>query len=606
MSEWAKDDDELFRDTTFDDDTDEEDNYDENNNDDHSDDDNIIHKTDKHLKYKERRKYLITKTIVLGLIWMTGGCYSGLTVATVPDLKLRIGSDYEEFSRALAAAGLGVLISAPLGGVLADRKVSLGLFISAPLGGVLADRWCASRKASLGLFMSAPLGGVLADRWVRGRDAQIITFVALAAVFTVVRPWITNLWMFGVIMWLDGFVTGIYSPGKNNMLDKLWGSGIGLPRHLMSVCSVIGTVLAPLICRPFFLTHDVSDGSVNCNDSDDSICLNGTNKWLNDTRIAKSANVDAINATFRNITNDTENVVPNGNIAGYSNEISSPIEYPYMIIVSWTIIPLVLLGIFYYRDPTSGQKYYTQNGEINNGAFKKETPTWKSIFSPKTCGQGSSVFGMGIIFVLCLYYFSLAFKSKPFYEFIMAYAVDKIGMSKADAAVMMVVGRLISIVAGIIWGTMTRFIPIQVLLIIQVFTELAIVIYFNYVEIHTSAALYGFIVAIRVLSAANWASGITWGLRYLEFSSLVYTFIELSASSAGILSTWATGYVLEYGDNEAMLRLRLGGNVVLCVVVIIMQIVASSKGEKFKKAESYEMKEMGDHSDAKTPLLFCE
>ncbi|CAH1800394.1 unnamed protein product [Owenia fusiformis] len=579
MSEWTRDDAELLDmalddDGNIDDDDEQEDNGGDEevdnrahkDNDNHNDDDNNIQPKDKNLnnrQSKERRKYLITKTIVLGLIWMTGGSYSGLTVATIPDLKLRVGSDYEEFSRALAAAGLGI-------------------------------------------FVSAPLGGVLADRWVRGRDAQIITFVALAGVFTVVRPWITNLWMFGVFMWLDGFVLGIYSPGKNNMLDKLWGSGIGLPRHLMSVCYLIGTVLAPLICRPFFLMHDVSDGSVNCNDSDDSICLNTTNKWLNDTHFAKSANVDAINATFPNITNDTENVIPNGNIAGYSNEISSPIEYPYMIIVSWTIIPLVLLGIFYYRDPTSGQKYYTQNGEITNGAFKKETPTWKSIFSPKTCGQGSSVFGMGIIFVLCLYYFALAFKGRPFHEFIMAYAVDKIGMSKADAAVIMVVGRLISIVAGIIWGTLTRFIPIQVLLFIQIFTELAIVIYFNYVEIHTSAALYGFIAGMSVCSAPNWASGITWGLRYLEFSSLVYTFIELSASSAGILSTWATGYVLEYGGHEAMLRLQLGGNVVLCVVVIIMQIVASCKGEKFKKAESYEMKEMGDHSDAKTPLLFCE
>ncbi|CAH1800396.1 unnamed protein product [Owenia fusiformis] len=476
MSEWAKDDDELFQDTTLDDDSDEDDNYDDNNNDDHSDDDNIIHKTEKHLnnrENKERRRYVITKTIVLGLIWMTRGCYSGLTVATIPDLKLRVGSDYEEFSRALAAVGLGV-------------------------------------------FISAPLGGVLADRWVRGRDAQIITFLALTAIFTVVRPWITNLWMFGVVMWLDGFVNGIYAPGKNNMLDKLWGSRIGLPRHLMSVCHVIGTVLAPLICRPFFLIHDVNDGSVNCNGSNYSRCLNATNKWLNHTQNANEGNIETIKGNYQHIMNDTKNVVPNGNIAGDNIEISSPIEYPYIIIFSWTIVPIVLLAIFYYHDPTSGQKYYTQNGEIIKSAFKKETPTWKSIFSPKTCGQGSSVFGMGIIFVLCLYYFTLSFKGRPFHEFIMAYAVDKIGMAKADVAVMIVVGHFISITAGIIWGALTCFFPIQVLLFVQIFSELAIIIYFNYVEIHTTAGLYAFIAATGVFGAPNWATGITWGSRYLD------------------------------------------------------------------------------------------
>ncbi|CAH1801371.1 unnamed protein product, partial [Owenia fusiformis] len=276
------------------------------------------------------------------------------------------------------------------------------------------------------------------------------------------------------------------------------------------------------------------------------------------------------------------------NTLGSITRIRSPIEYPYIIIGIWTFVPIMLLASFYYHDRTSGQKYYTQNGTIRKATFKERTPTWRSIFSPKTCGQGSSLFGVGIIILLCLYYFTLSFKMKPFYEFIMVYATEKIGMSKAQAAVMMVVGRVVIIVSGTIWGTLTRFFPIQVLLFIKIFTELAIVIYFNYVDIYTSGQLYGFIVAISMFGATNWAAGITWGLRYLEFSSLVYTFIELSGACGGILSTWVTGYVLEYGGHEAMLRLQLGGNVLLCIVLMVMQVVGSCKGEKFKNTEAGE------------------
>ncbi|CAH1803260.1 unnamed protein product [Owenia fusiformis] len=475
---------------------------------------------------QKRRRYLLLKTLVLGLIWAANGAFSGITVATIPDLKYRVHVNYEELSRALAAFGLGVIVA-------------------------------------------APLGGVMSDRWIRGRDVQIVSFLGLTAITIGVRPWIESLWFLGVMVCLEGFFRGLFVPGMNNMLDRLWGKDIGLPRHLMSVCWVIGELVSPLICKPFFLDLPEDCDTMN-------------------------ASLDCIPVDQNNMTRRQE--------ASIDAEVMSEIEYPYLIITLWATVPIVLLSLFYYFDRTSGQKYYKQLKSSSTTSEKSSFPSWREIFSPKFCGQGSTSFGVVIIMLLFMYYFACEFMATPFYKFIMAYAVEKIGMSKSEAATLMILIRIIAIFLGIVWGALTRCIRIQFLLFIQIFGELAVVIYFNIVEIHTKTQLYAFIVAFSVMSVGNWATGITWGLRYIEFSSLIYTVIEVSAAIASLVSTWATGYVLEYGGHEAMLRLQLGSNIAFCFVVIVMQIVGSWKGEKFKDKN---VNDVGclNLCDRKSPLL---
>ncbi|CAH1791769.1 unnamed protein product [Owenia fusiformis] len=370
---------------------------------------------DSDTRWKYARKYVIGKTFALGFTWLLWGGFSSLVTTTLPDIRMRVDVDYEELSRAMAAGSIGALFG-------------------------------------------HPVGGVVADRWVRARDLHIIVFCSLQVFTVAIRPWVRHLWVLGVLTFSEGFFSGFFSNGMNNMFDRLWGERVAGPRHAMSTVWTVGELVAPLLCRPFYLKSEgdiiPTEGLANASSAitNSSVivqdCLLGTQD-NNVTIVNHNLSLPVINTmnatlTSMNLTNCSlyAGVNMTGNNTSNNTmdeEIWTAIEYPYLILTVFTIFPIIAVCGFYYKDRTSGEKYYAKSAHLDNhkrGHDEDKPVPLRQIFSFKRCGQGSNAFG-GILFLLiCLYYFTLCFTATPFGNFIMAYSVDTLGFTKSEASLL--------------------------------------------------------------------------------------------------------------------------------------------------------------------------
>jgi MFS family permease len=99
------------------------------------------------------------------------GLYNEVVGPTLPDLKERIGCNYEEIGRALSAR-------------------------------------------SAGLFLGSIVGGFVYDRWLWRRDLFIALALLLSAGTITLAPWCKTLWQLGIVFHLMGHSHGLLTTGQ--------------------------------------------------------------------------------------------------------------------------------------------------------------------------------------------------------------------------------------------------------------------------------------------------------------------------------------------------------------------------------------------------------
>ncbi len=99
------------------------------------------------------------------------GLFNEVVGPTLPDLKARIGVNYEEIARVLSAR-------------------------------------------SAGLFLGSVSGGMLYDRFTRKRDLILAASLLISGTMILVAPWCPELWLLGVMFHLMGHGHGLLTTGK--------------------------------------------------------------------------------------------------------------------------------------------------------------------------------------------------------------------------------------------------------------------------------------------------------------------------------------------------------------------------------------------------------
>ena len=99
------------------------------------------------------------------------GLYNEVVGPTMPDLKNRVGADYEEMGRILLARSAGLLIG-------------------------------------------SVLGGLVYDQFPWQRDIIIATALLVSALTTAVAPWCTAVWQLGIVFHLMGHSHAFLTTGN--------------------------------------------------------------------------------------------------------------------------------------------------------------------------------------------------------------------------------------------------------------------------------------------------------------------------------------------------------------------------------------------------------
>ncbi|XP_065916943.1 sodium-dependent glucose transporter 1A-like [Dysidea avara] len=146
---------------------------------------------------------------------------------------------------------------------------------------------------SIGYLTGSIVGGILYDKYRNKRYAMLAASVVIAALATVLLPFSPTLYTLIPAMFLQGIPLGYLDNGVNILLLRLWDEKSGPYMQALHFSYALGTVVAPLLARPFISHNAIPDipTSHYCNPSRDD----NTTKCDNITR-----------ALFPNCTDSSE------------------------------------------------------------------------------------------------------------------------------------------------------------------------------------------------------------------------------------------------------------------------------------------------------------
>ncbi|CAH1798354.1 unnamed protein product [Owenia fusiformis] len=156
----------------------------------------------------KRQYYRIAKTVVIVLTWIVNGMLQGIRWPTMPDLRSRLGVNYEELSRALIGREVG---------------------------------WA----------MGSLIAGITYDKFQSTWDLQLAVGFFIEALAVGIKPWCNGLVLLGLSYWVEGVSHGLYGLVGNAMMIALWGKHTPSPMHSMHFGWRVGTFVAPLLAYPF-------------------------------------------------------------------------------------------------------------------------------------------------------------------------------------------------------------------------------------------------------------------------------------------------------------------------------------------------------------------
>ncbi|CAH1777165.1 unnamed protein product [Owenia fusiformis] len=237
---------------------------------------------------KKLFRYNLIKTICLLLAWVANGMMWSVKVPTIPDLKERTGTDYNE---------IGIAVS----------------------------------LRAMGWIMASPIAGYIFDRFPRFRDMQLATGFILEAISVILKPWASNFQGLTFLYWMEGFAHGLYGLVGNAMIIDMWQEDTSPPLHAMHFGWGFGAFIAPMIARPFLGTRP-----------EDEEAYNSTNFY-------NSSQINASTATsWMNVLTDVQNVTVIPTDIRVNN---SHIEVPYIVIGCYGIFIGILFLAYQYLIP---------------------------------------------------------------------------------------------------------------------------------------------------------------------------------------------------------------------------------------------------------------
>ena len=315
------------------------------------------------------------------------------------------------------------------------------------------------------------------------------------------------------------------------MLFGLWGENVNGPLHALHLLWGVGATIGPFVVRPF-LGEDRNQTDIG---SENYTCID-----------------------------------------------TSEIQYPF-IIGSCIMYSLgaVALG-FYFMGPPAGMRLHA-----------RPIKSIKQVFDVSTIGGGDMRFGITMLVLFAFFYFGNAGREHVFSTWLFTYAVESdLGFDKQEAALLDAANKGSFMLGRLISTPLTHFLPIQPILFVEVYTVMVIVTGLATLGTKEKVYLWIFSCLMNAVSAPIWPGGLTWTDKYIPVTAIVLTVMTLGSASAGFFFQWFTGYLFTYQSPDDVMYVLVGCSALLCVLLVIMQIVASKKGNRYHREELKEKAEL--------------
>ena len=397
---------------------------------------------------------------------------------------------------------------------------------------------------SLGSLCASIMTGLAVDRYEDKSDLFLGIGMGMAALVMFIKPWVRYFWGLMILMFFEGMGCSTENITVNIILVRLWGPDGASPMQILHLGYGIGFFVAPLMAAPFLATRD--------SDEDEVVKYTPPSPMV--TSSSQLSTVYFI---------DTYTVYDD-------NYRESRIEVPYTLAGLLVSITSILAVIFYILGPPKTLKMFTQ--------LKTKL---SKVFSLEATGVDSMKFAVTIITLVLTFYFLLAARDIPISSYIYSYAVESDhGFSSRNAALLDAAVKASLMVGRAIASILARYIAVQPMLFFEVYIGAVSCLMLATVGTRESVALWVFSCLTMLLASPVWPGGYTWADTYFILTGTVVAGVDVFAAISGLIFNWLVGYLYANIHPDAIMYYMFIMAVIFCVVLLVMQIIASSRGPR--------------------------
>ncbi|XP_013421831.1 sodium-dependent glucose transporter 1B [Lingula anatina] len=440
--------------------------------------------------------YLIFHTILIALARLGMGAYLEIAGPSLPVMRSRIGTNYEGISQGLIAR-------------------------------------------SVGYFMGAIVGGFMKDYFYRSNDLLLGVALLVAAIATIVAPWSRWIWLFGIMLHLQGWSEGILDTAGDALVLAMWGEKAPAPVHSLHLAFGIGALLAPQIAAPFLGPNIPKDSAGN-----------------------DSGNATSLPAMLNSTTNVT--VV-------YDPWIDSTIQWAWLIIGIFVFIVGVVFVALHLIGPPKGYQ-----------VKKPDQVIWK-VVHPRACTKGKAtwIFSSGLLVFLFMFYIIIVGGERVYSKYLFTFATEGVvpSFSNQDAAFLVSVFWL-CFTAGRFTAMLTAIVcPPWIMLLVEAGFNIAVAIFLNVFSHTEPLALWVLSGALGFFLSPVFPTGVAWASKYLILTGMAMTMMYIGAATGGFIFQYLTGALFDIYGPGCMMGIILAYAILISSVIVAMQVYSACLGK---------------------------
>ncbi|CAH1788514.1 unnamed protein product [Owenia fusiformis] len=463
-------------------------------------------------------RWALFTTIVIFLSRICMGIYYELSGPTLPDLKDRLGVNYEEISRILVWQNAAFLVSALVGGFLSDvfkPYIAIIIFIS-----------------------------------------QVVALSGVAG-----APWCTTLVTLGICYFLTGFGCGTLGTGGNAWIVWLWGSDATAPCYAFHFGFGIGATISPQLAKPFLSkTITTKTEPLNGTDMVTSMYPNATEGYLNNT-----------------ITTQTTSLIEYPYTIG---AIATMVVALLYLVLLYHDTKEHKLEEEKKRTKAREMDDMRRKGEVvevNDEVepHKLSCASICKVLSPHSCTPGEPIFGGFMIALILTFHTLVVAGERSWGKFLFTYAVEnkKLNMNKDDASNLQsafwfcfLAGRGLPTLVGK-WIPPNLYVTTVLILYLTNAVVLAIFGGASSTVLWICSCIFGFLVA------PIFPGGITVYNQYIDIQAMIFALSEGGAGLGGMFWQWMSGFLINRYGPESLLYHNVVYICLLIVVYCIIQVI---------------------------------
>ncbi|XP_052076819.1 sodium-dependent glucose transporter 1B-like [Mytilus californianus] len=434
---------------------------------------------------------------------------------------------------------------------------------------------------SVGYFIGAIIGGPLIDKYEKWCYVTIAICLDCAAVAIFAAPYATNTNTLWALLAVAASFEGVVNIVGQRVLIQLWDEKATGPLHLLHFGFGMGSVLAPQIANPFLAVLAPSSKNVT------------STVMPNESFVQQVLVIPMQNTSHFHLTNSTNK----NTRVEYLKE--SKIETAYFIVA----IIIASVSIVYYIYQFCSRHIILTPGiqvDAKESNFRKVV----RLIDPATCTDGNRWFGIQIFILLFLCFFNIGGGDALYGKFIRSYSIDKHNFSGDDASLINTV-YWISFAVGRFIGIFTvRFIPIRILLPLEVSGALFTGILLEIFADENDLALWILTIMMGLCVGPIFPSGLGWANAHLEVTGVAITFIVMGMALGAMSYLWVIGYLYQHHGYDMFFHQMIFYGAIVLFFTILMTIIGKIQGGRFEKNEKV-IESKPEKSESKVNVTKC-